>query len=72
MNCFLPSTAILCISSSDGLAGLGGLDIYKTYAVHGFWKTPVNIGYPLNSSFDDFGIIFNTNVRKDFFNEQTV
>ncbi len=53
--------------SSDGFAGLGGLDMYKTYDVHGFWKTPVNIGYPLNSSFDDFGIIFNTNSTKGFF-----
>jgi outer membrane protein OmpA-like peptidoglycan-associated protein len=53
--------------SSDGLAGLGGLDMYKTYTVKGNWKEPVNLGYPLNSSFDDFGVIYNTNKAKGFF-----
>jgi outer membrane protein OmpA-like peptidoglycan-associated protein/tetratricopeptide (TPR) repeat protein len=53
--------------SSDGFAGLGGLDIYKTYTVRGTWKAPVNVGYPINSSFDDFGIIFNTSNAKGFF-----
>jgi outer membrane protein OmpA-like peptidoglycan-associated protein/tetratricopeptide (TPR) repeat protein len=53
--------------SSDGFAGLGGLDIYKTWLVKGNWKTPVNLGYPINSSFDDFGLIFNANNAKGFF-----
>ena len=53
--------------SSDGLAGLGGLDIYKTYPVKGVWKAPVNMGYPVNTSFDDFGIIYNNNKSKGFF-----
>jgi outer membrane protein OmpA-like peptidoglycan-associated protein len=53
--------------SSDGYAGLGGLDIYKSYMVHGSWKTPVNIGYPVNSSFDDFGVIYNAGNTKGFF-----
>ncbi len=53
--------------SSDGLAGLGGLDIYKTYTEKGTWKTPLNLGYPVNSSFDDFGIIFNPSNNKGFF-----
>ncbi len=52
--------------SSDGLAGLGGLDIYKTYQEKGSWKKPVNLGYPVNSSFDDFGIIFNPSKNKGF------
>ncbi len=53
--------------SSDGHAGLGGLDIYKTYSVRGMWKAPVNLGYPVNSRFDDFGIIYNANKTKGFF-----
>lgn len=53
--------------SSDGWAGLGGLDIYKTFAVRGIWKTPVNVGYPVNTSYDDFGIIFNNTKSKGFF-----
>ncbi|MEO7531648.1 MAG: tetratricopeptide repeat protein, partial [Sediminibacterium sp.] len=53
--------------SSDGFAGLGGLDIYKTYQARGNWKVPVNMGYPVNSSFDDFGVIYNTSNTKGFF-----
>ncbi len=53
--------------SSDGLAGLGGLYIYKTYITKGNWKTPVNLGYPINTSFDDFGIIYNDKKTKGFF-----
>jgi outer membrane protein OmpA-like peptidoglycan-associated protein len=53
--------------SSDGLAGLGGLDIYKTYAERGFWKKPINLGYPVNSNYDDFGIIYNNARNKGFF-----
>jgi hypothetical protein len=50
--------------SSDGFAGLGGLDIYKSYMVKGVWKAPVNMGYPVNTSYDDFGIIYNNNKQK--------
>lgn len=53
--------------STDGLAGLGGLDIYKTYAKRGVWQKPVNMGYPVNSSYDDFGLIFNGNKSKGYF-----
>jgi outer membrane protein OmpA-like peptidoglycan-associated protein/tetratricopeptide (TPR) repeat protein len=54
---------------SDGLAGLGGLDMYRSTAGAGGnrWTRPVNLGYPLNTSFDDFGIIFNEKGNKGFF-----
>jgi outer membrane protein OmpA-like peptidoglycan-associated protein/tetratricopeptide (TPR) repeat protein len=52
--------------SSDGFAGLGGLDIYKSYMVRGVWKAPVNMGYPINTSYDDFGIIYNNRKTKGF------
>ncbi|WP_340077142.1 OmpA family protein [Leptobacterium sp. I13] len=44
--------------SSNGHEGLGGLDIYSTPITSGKIKVQ-NIGYPINSSKDDFGIIFN-------------
>ena len=53
--------------STDGLAGLGGLDIYKFNIGRGFTKPPINLGYPINSSFDDFGFIINETKRKGFF-----
>jgi outer membrane protein OmpA-like peptidoglycan-associated protein len=43
--------------SSDGLVGMGGLDIYKTENAGGTWSTPENMGYPVNSLNDDFGFM---------------
>lgn len=39
--------------SSSGMAGLGGLDIFSAMGESRKWYTAKNIGYPLNSSFDD-------------------
>jgi outer membrane protein OmpA-like peptidoglycan-associated protein/tetratricopeptide (TPR) repeat protein len=43
--------------SSDGNFGLGGLDVYESNFLNGRWTVPYNIGYPVNSSQDDFGYI---------------
>ncbi len=44
--------------SSDYFAGLGGLDIFKTWIQpNGEWAPPQNLKKPINSSFDDFGYI---------------
>lgn len=54
--------------SSDGLAGLGGLDIYQTSLdKRGRWTRPANLGYPVNSSFDDFGVIQTPGGDKGYF-----
>lgn len=43
--------------SSEGNIGMGGLDIYKT-KLEGNGKYPIqNMGYPINSSYDDFAFI---------------
>lgn len=39
--------------SSDGLPGLGGLDIYKTSMENGFSSPAKNMGSPINSNRDD-------------------
>ncbi len=39
--------------SSEGLPGLGGLDIFKTKGERVKWEEPVNIGIPFNSPADD-------------------
>ena len=44
--------------SSDGLPGMGGLDIFSAEGSENNWSDPVNLGYPLNSSKDDFSIYF--------------
>lgn len=44
--------------SSNGHAGMGGLDIFKaTKTPSGGWNIE-NMGYPMNSAGDDFGITF--------------
>lgn len=53
--------------SSDGHAGLGGLDIFVT-RYNGFkWASPVNIKLPFNSSKDDFAYIVNKDHTVGYF-----
>ncbi len=45
--------------SSNGHIGMGGLDIFKIFLNSDTIATaPENMGYPINSTSDDFGIIF--------------
>jgi peptidoglycan-associated lipoprotein len=45
--------------ASNGHPGLGGLDIFRTTFSNGAWTKPTNLMYPMNTSADDFSIIFN-------------
>lgn len=45
--------------SSDGLPGMGGLDIFQSTGEKENWSSPLNLKYPLNSSKDDFSMVFN-------------
>jgi outer membrane protein OmpA-like peptidoglycan-associated protein len=42
--------------ASDGHDGLGGLDIFTSTPTEGVYTTPENMGAPMNSNSDDFGI----------------
>jgi len=53
--------------ASDGLAGLGGLDIFKSTLIDGNWAAPKNMGAPVNSNADDFGMIMETASRSGYF-----
>lgn len=44
--------------SSDGLPGMGGLDLFRTYKNNEQWQIPSNLKSPMNSGSDDFGIAF--------------
>lgn len=52
--------------SSNGLPGIGGLDLFKAVFANEKW-TVENLGIPLNSNYDDFGITFEANKEKGFF-----
>ncbi|HRH67300.1 MAG TPA: OmpA family protein, partial [Bacteroidia bacterium] len=45
--------------SSEGHYGMGGLDVFSSVQNKGVWSRPQNMGYPLNTSYDDFGIALN-------------
>ncbi|HXC05999.1 MAG TPA: OmpA family protein [Bacteroidia bacterium] len=53
--------------SSDGHAGFGGMDIFSATIKSGKWGEVKNQGAPLNGPTDDFGIVFDDNLRKGFF-----
>jgi outer membrane protein OmpA-like peptidoglycan-associated protein len=58
--------------SSDGQAGLGGLDIFSATKENGKWTNVANQGAPLNSATDDFGISFNADMSRGFFTSDRV
>lgn len=43
--------------SSNGLPGMGGLDIFVAKGEQHSWTTPINLHYPINSPGDDFAFI---------------
>lgn len=53
--------------SSDRPNGFGGMDIYSADARQGKWTNSRNAGPPINSSFDDFGLVFEKNGMSGFF-----
>lgn len=54
--------------SSDGQLGLGGLDIYYVDPTDGGqWTSPENVGAPINSKDDDFGISVSDDGTYGFF-----
>lgn len=54
--------------ASDGMPGLGSLDVYEATALpNNQWGFPKNLGYPINSPHDDFGLILANNKNSGFF-----
>lgn len=53
--------------SSDGLSGIGGLDIFYSTGSKNSWTNPLNIGVPVNSSKDDFSICFKNDSDSGYF-----
>jgi outer membrane protein OmpA-like peptidoglycan-associated protein len=54
--------------SSDGHRGLGGFDVFKyPKDTLGEWTSVQNMGYPLNSSYDDMYYTFNSADGKSYF-----
>ncbi len=68
--------------SSNGHAGMGDMDLYRTQrdSVNGAWSNPVNLGYPINSPENDIYFVLNqdetmayiSSVRKENIGEQDI
>lgn len=54
--------------ATDGRPGLGGLDIFVSKILeNGTFDQVQNIGEPVNTNFDDFAFIIDSNTRKGYF-----
>ncbi|MFO7370043.1 MAG: PKD domain-containing protein [Bacteroidales bacterium] len=53
--------------SSDGLPGLGGMDLFFTLEVNGAWIVPTHLDSSINSSADDFALTMDSTLRSGYF-----
>lgn len=58
--------------SSTGHAGLGGLDIYRSYPCPTGYCEVENLGYPINSSQDDFGVVFRPDHKSGYLSSNRI
>jgi outer membrane protein OmpA-like peptidoglycan-associated protein/LysM repeat protein len=63
--CLVNDTILLF--ASDGHAGFGGLDIFISYKKGDEWSEPKNLMKPINSAYDDFGILMFNDLKTGFF-----
>jgi len=62
----------LLVFASDGLPGLGGLDIFTSSIKDGKYAKPVNMLNPINSSADDFNLIFKISKDEGLFSSNRI
>lgn len=58
--------------SSNGLPGMGGLDIFQSTIKRNGYSEPENIGFPVNSHADDFGIVFDSLATNGYFTSNRI
>lgn len=58
--------------SSTGFAGLGESDIFKSNGEMSKWTPAENMGYPINSPYDDYYFAVNPSGKKAFFSTNRV
>lgn len=55
------------VFASEGHPGIGGLDLFVSRFENGAWQKPQNLGFPLNSPFDDFSLIAKGDLSEGWF-----
>jgi outer membrane protein OmpA-like peptidoglycan-associated protein len=63
---FVGEDGYLCFTS-DGHAGLGGLDIFRSMNKNEVWQAPTNLGAPINSQMDDFALVYDKESDNGYF-----
>lgn len=53
--------------SSNGHAGYGFMDVFVSEIKNGDFKKPVNIGLPVNSGYDDFSFVIDSDSQQGYF-----
>ena len=53
--------------TSEGLPGMGKSDIFLTRLINNEWSTPMNLGYPINTSGNEWNFIVNRKRRRGLF-----
>ena len=53
--------------TSNGHPGLGGFDIFRAAIMANDFNEPQNAGYPINSHYDDFGIVIDSLETRGYF-----
>lgn len=55
--------------SCNGRNSMGGYDIFKSKNVDNKWTEPVNMGYPINDTYDNYNIAITRNSRYGYINK---
>ncbi len=59
--------------ASNGHLGLGGLDLFVSKEqANGEYKQVINVGAPLNTKSDDFGLIINNEMKEGYFSSNRI
>lgn len=54
--------------SSNGLIGIGGFDLFKSsIGENGKWTEPVNLGFPINTFYDETGLFVTASGKRAYF-----
>lgn len=54
--------------ASEGWPGMGGMDLFfSRRSLSGEWRTPVNLGYPINTPGDEIGLVINARGNRAYF-----
>jgi outer membrane protein OmpA-like peptidoglycan-associated protein len=69
---FYSETNSMLFFSSDGQLTFGGLDLFVAKVNEDSIMDVLNMGYPLNSQYDDFAVIMDRSLRKGYFSSNRI